>query len=532
MASESYNYSVQLVFDSNILVDALIPGRPYSHSVVALLDMVRAGKIEGWYASHCLAIVYDLVEKAIFSETGNRVKAVESAQKLVKEQLGFLKPLPQVGDELLHLNIQAKEDIEALLMVSLAQDYLPNPLFVTCNQWFFKKERYPAAHPDDILKNRSFIEGKGWKRAVRFIDLDEQQRKIRPQIQANINKVLKHGQYILGPEIKELEDKLASFVQVDHCITCSSGTDALLISLMSLDIGPGDEVITVPYTWISTAEVIALLGAKPVFVDILPDTFNMDPDQIKNAITSKTRAIMPVSIYGQCADMSRINDVAKKHGIPVIEDGAQSFGATHYGNKSCGLSTIGCTSFFPSKPLGCYGDGGAIFTSDNNLADKMRRIRVHGQKKKHQHPLVGINGRMDTIQAAILLEKLKLFENECRLRREVADRYNCLLADFSDIQVPVVAEGNESVYAQYTICTKNRDRISAKLKAGKIPSVAYYVTPLHLQGAFRNLGTNEGDFPVTERIASRCLSLPMYPYLSENQQETIAKVIRNMVTII
>jgi len=297
------------------------------------------------------------------------------------------------------------------------------------------------------------------------------------------------------------------------------------MALMALGIGPDDEVITVPYTWISTVEVIALLNAKPVFVDIQPDTFNMDPDRLEEAITPRTRAIMPVSIYGQCADMTRINAIAAKHDIPVIEDGAQSFGATHYGQKSCGLSTIGCTSFFPSKPLGCYGDGGAIFSNDEHLAEKMLQIRVHGQKVKHQHPLVGINGRFDTLQAAILLEKLEIFPEECSLRWEAGQRYNALFSGISGIQVPVIAEGNDSVYAQYTILTEHREMVSNALKAQGIPSVAYYAVPVHLQGAFADLDHKPGDFPVSEQVASQGLSLPMYPYLSIEDQEKIAETI-------
>jgi len=284
-------------------------------------------------------------------------------------------------------------------------------------------------------------------------------------------------------------------------------------------------VITVPYTWISTAEVIALLKAKPVFVDIQPDTFNMDPDKIEVAITPSTKAIMPVSIYGQCADMTQINAIAEKHGIPVIEDGAQSLGANHYGKKSCGLSTIGCTSFFPSKPLGCYGDGGAIFTNDDGLAEKMRQIRVHGQKVKHQHPVVGINGRLDTVQAAILLEKLEIFPEECRFRWEAGERYNELLSHMPNIQVPVIAEGNDSVYAQYTILAEDREKVTNALKGEGIPSVAYYAVPLHFQGAFGDLGHKQGDFPVSEQVAAQCLSLPMYPYLTAEDQKKIAEVI-------
>jgi UDP-2-acetamido-2-deoxy-ribo-hexuluronate aminotransferase len=360
---------------------------------------------------------------------------------------------------------------------------------------------------------------------MQFIDLVSQQKRIRKKIESRILKVLDHGQYIMGPEVKELEKKLSAFTKTKHAITCSSGTDALLMALMALDIGPGDEVITVPYTWISTAEVIVLLNAKPVFVDIQSDTMNMNPDLVEAAITAKTRAIMPVSIYGQCADMTRINAIAKKHGIPVIEDGAQSFGATHYGKRSCALSLIGCTSFFPSKPLGCYGDGGAIFTNDDALAEKMRQIRMHGQKVKHHHSLVGLNGRLDTLQAAILLEKFELFPEECRLRWEIGKRYDTLLAGIAGIQTPFIADGNDSVYAQYTIQSENRDALSEKFKRAEIPSVAYYITPLHLQGAFADLGHKSGDFPVSEKVAAQCLSLPMSPYLSELDQKKIASII-------
>jgi len=360
---------------------------------------------------------------------------------------------------------------------------------------------------------------------MQFIDLTTQQNRIRANIESAINRVLDHGQYIMGPEIKEVEAKLADYVGVKHCITCASGTDALLMALMALDINPGDEVITVPYTWISTAEVIALLRAKPVFIDVQPDTFNMDPEKLETAITPRTRAIIPVGIYGQCADMTRINAIADKHGIPVIEDAAQCFGATHNGKKACNQSLIGCTSFFPSKPLGCYGEGGAVFTNDDALADILRQIRIHGQKVKHQHPVVGINGRMDTLQAAILLEKFVLFPEECLLRADIGKRYDTLLSGISGIQVPVIAVGNTSVYAQYTILSENRDAIAKSLQSRNIPSVAYYTAPLHLQGAFSGLGYKPGDFPVSESVAARCLSLPMSPYLTREDQEMVANAI-------
>lgn len=367
--------------------------------------------------------------------------------------------------------------------------------------------------------------------ALNFIDLETQQDLIRPRLERYLHRVLHHGQFIMGPEVKELETKLIAFTGAKQAITCASGTDALLMALMALDIGPGDEVITVPYTWISTAEVIALLRAKPVFVDIQPDTFNMDPDLIEAAITPRTRAIMPVGLYGQCADMTRIKAIAQKHNLPVIEDGAQSFGATHHGQKSCALSLIGCTSFFPSKPLGCYGDGGAIFTDDDGLAEKMRQIRVHGQKVKHQHPLVGINGRLDTLQAAILLEKLEIFPKECLLRQEAGKRYDDLLSSVPGIQTPIIAKGNESVYAQYTILSENRDSLSQALKTAGIPSVAYYTAPLHLQRAFADLRHKPGDFPKAEKVAAQCLSLPMSPYISAAEQERVAEAISKRIRL-
>lgn len=359
-----------------------------------------------------------------------------------------------------------------------------------------------------------------------FIDLKTQQNFIRPSLERSLHRVLHHGQYILGPEIEEVEARLADYVGVRHAITCASGTDALLIALMALDIGPGDEVITVPYTWISTAEVISLLQARPVFVDIEPDTFNMNPENLPGAVTPRTKAVMPVGIYGQCANMTRIGELAAQYGIPVIEDAAQCFGAMHHGKKACNLSLIGCTSFFPSKPLGCYGDAGAIFTSDDGLADKMRWIRIHGQKVKHQHPLVGVNGRMDTLQAAVLLEKLALFPEECRLRARVGESYDDLLADVPGIQPPVIAPENTSVYAQYTLLSPDRDTLGRNLKARGIPSVAYYTTPLHLQGAFSSLGRKQGDFPVTEQTAAQCLSLPMSPYLTREEQQRVAAALR------
>ncbi len=358
-----------------------------------------------------------------------------------------------------------------------------------------------------------------------FIDLKSQQRRIRDQIDRRIAAVLDHGQYILGPEIAELEATLCEYLGCRHAIAVSSGTDSLLISLMALGIGAGDEVVTVPYTWISTAEVISLLGAKPVFVDIEPDTWNLDPERLAAAITERTRAIMPVGIYGQTADMTAINRIATEAGdLPVIEDAAQSFGATHWGKRSGALSLVGSTSFFPSKPLGGYGDGGALFTDDDELAEKMRWIRVHGQQRKHFHPVVGINGRLDTLQAAIVLAKMEIFDEEVAMRQAVADGYASRLAE-APLILPHVAEGNTSVHAQYTVLSDDRDALQARLGAKGIPSVPYYAVPLHLQPAFSALGHALGDFPVAERVASACLSLPMSAYVTPEDQDRVAEAI-------
>jgi UDP-2-acetamido-2-deoxy-ribo-hexuluronate aminotransferase len=360
---------------------------------------------------------------------------------------------------------------------------------------------------------------------MQFIDLKTRHKLIGDKINARIQKVMDHGQFILGPEVVELEQKLAEYTGSKHCVTVSSGTDSLLIALMALSVGAGDEVITVPYTWISTAEVIALLGAKPVFVDIRSDTWNMDETQLEASITDRTKAILPVSIYGQCPDMDAINTIAEKYNLPVIEDAAQSFGATYKGKKSCNLSTIGSTSFFPSKPLGCYGDGGALFTNDDELADKFRWIRVHGQERKHHHPILGLNGRMDTLQAAILLEILEVFPAEVTKRQVIGERYSSSLTNLNGMETPSVVENNTSVFAQYTILSENRDDIQNKLKEKSIPSVSYYSVPLHLQPVFENLEHKEGDFPFAEKVANQCLSLPMSPYLSEDDQTSVVSTI-------
>jgi UDP-2-acetamido-2-deoxy-ribo-hexuluronate aminotransferase len=335
-----------------------------------------------------------------------------------------------------------------------------------------------------------------------------------------MQKVLDHGQYILGPEINELEKKLAAFVGVKHCITVGNGTDALLIAMMALGIGCGDEVITTPFTFIATGESIALLGAKPVFVDIDPRTYNIDPTKIEAAITKKTKAIMPVSLYGQCADFDVINAIAAKHNLPVIEDGAQSLGATYKGRQSCGLSTIGCTSFFPSKPLGCYGDGGACFTNDDVLAKAIREIRVHGQDRRYNHPRLGVNGRMDTLQAAILLAKLELFPEEIKLREQIGKRYTELLK--GKFLTPYIEPFNTCVYAQYTIQVDDRDILQDVLQKAGIPTAVHYPISLHRQPVFAEQYKN-CSCPISDSVAARVMSLPMHAYLSPKDMDTITK---------
>lgn len=361
--------------------------------------------------------------------------------------------------------------------------------------------------------------------SINFIDLKAQYQHLKADIDARIQSVLDHGQYIMGPEVAELEETLARYVGVKHAIGISDGTTALQVAMMALGIGPGDEVITTPFTFIATGEMIALLGATPVFVDIDPVSWNLDPERIEAAITERTRAIIPVSLYGQCADFDRINAVAEKHGIPVIEDAAQSFGARYKDRKSCGVSTIATTSFFPSKPLGCYGDGGACFTNDDELARKMRQIRSHGQDRRYHHPVIGLNGRIDTLQAAILLAKLPTFDEEVAARARIGARYIELLKDV--VQVPVVAAGSSSVFAQFTIEVDNRDVVQARLKEAGIPTAVHYPVPLNLQPAFAHLNLPEGSFPISEAASRRVMSLPMHPFLDEATQDAIVAAVKH-----
>lgn len=357
-----------------------------------------------------------------------------------------------------------------------------------------------------------------------FIDLKNQYQQLKPQIDAAIQRVLDHGQYILGPEVAELEEKLVAYTGAKYCISVANGTDALQIAQMALGVGPGDEVITPGFTYIATAETVALLGAKPVYVDIDPRTYTLDPSLLEAAITPRTKAIIPVSLYGQCADYDAINAIAVKHGIPVIEDAAQSFGATYKDRKSCNLTTIACASFFPSKPLGCYGDGGAIFTNDGELAKIMRQIARHGQDRRYHHVRVGVNSRLDTLQAAILLPKLAVLDQEMDLRQLVAQRYTHLLSSLCDsdktvtINTPYIEPCSQSAWAQYTICIEQRERVQEYLKQAGIPTAVHYPIPLNKQPA---VADTHAQLPIGDRVAAEVLSLPMGPLLSKQDQDRV-----------
>lgn len=352
---------------------------------------------------------------------------------------------------------------------------------------------------------------------IQFIDLKTQYQQLKTEINEAIQRVLDHGQYILGPEVVELEEQLASYTGSKYCITCANGTDALQIAQMALGIGSGDEVITPGFTYIATAETVALLGAKPVYVDINPRTYNLDPALIEAAITPRTKAIIPVSLYGQCADFDAINIIAAKHGIPVIEDAAQSFGATYKGRKSCNLSTISCTSFFPSKPLGCYGDGGAIFTNDEELAKIIRQIARHGQDRRYHHVRLGVNSRLDTLQAAILLSKIKILDQEITARQKVAQRYA------ESLPGPYIESHNISAWAQYTIQVQDREIVQKTLNEIGIPTAVHYPIPLNQQPAVADFNTN---LPVGDAAAKLVLSLPMHPYLDSTSQNQIIQAIQ------
>ncbi|QTF94157.1 DegT/DnrJ/EryC1/StrS family aminotransferase [Halomonas sp. BM-2019] len=362
---------------------------------------------------------------------------------------------------------------------------------------------------------------------MHFIDLAAQQARIKPQLDAAIARVLAHGRYVLGPEVEALEQRLADYVGVAHCIGCANGTDALQIALMALEIGPGDEVIVPGFTFVASAESVVLAGARPVYVDIDPHTYLLDPALLEAAITPRTRAIMPVSMFGQCADMATIGEVASRHGLVVVEDAAQSFGATQHGRRSGSLSRIATTSFFPSKPLGAYGDGGALFTDDPALAEAARLVARHGEAQRYHHVRLGMNSRLDTLQAAVLLAKLDIFDEEVAQRQAAAERYDRLLREAGIATAPVLAPGNTSVYAQYSIRVANREAVQRRLADAGVPTAVHYPQPLNRQPAVADPACR---LAVTEAVCETILSLPMHPYLEDAQQQRVVEALVKALT--
>lgn len=361
---------------------------------------------------------------------------------------------------------------------------------------------------------------------IPFIDLSQQHQLIKSNLQKRFDILFNHTQFIMGPEIAEMEEVLSEFIGSKHCISVASGTDALLITLMALGIKAGDEIIIPDFSFFGTSEVISLLGAKPIFVDVDTKSCNLDSKLIEKHITEKTKVIMPVSLYGQCADFDQINAIAKKHNITVVEDGAQSFGAEYKGKKSLNLTSIGCTSFFPSKPLGCYGDGGAIFTNDGEIAQALREIRVHGSKVRYNHTRIGVNARMDTMQAAVILEKMTLFENEMERRQEIAHAYDVGLKN--SVEIPLISEENLCAYAQYTIRHSSRDELRKKLQDQGIPTAVHYPKPISKQPYYLETYGENVNNPISSTLAETVLSLPFGPYLNKKDQEFIINTLKKL----
>ena len=484
-----------------------------------VLNSAQGNGIRVWfYAGECADLVrWSNIEKRYGSDSGG-TSALSPLRELeqVQPRAQWLSAL--AGD------LQDNDDPDpiACALIQAAARLEGRAWVVTAD-----KSRVQRGAPFVTVENLAIPES---GRQVGFIDLETQQDLIRTDLEEGIHRVLHHGCYVMGEEISRLEAQLAEMSGAAHCVCVSSGTDALLAALMAIEIKRGDEVITSPFTFFGTGEAIALLGGVPIYVDIDPETFNLDPSGIEGAIGSRTRAIMPVSLYGQCAEMDAIKTIARRHALPVIEDAAQSFGASFYGRRSCALSDLACTSFFPAKPLGAYGDGGAWFTQDASLADRLRQIRDHGQESRYHHTVLGINGRMDTIQAAILTAKLKIFPDEIVARQRVADRYAELLADLADegsITLPAVRSYNTSTWAQYTIRVTDREEIRHRLGERGIPSAVHYPVPLYDQPALAQSGQN---CPESDRAAREVLSLPMHPYLDDVAQIKVAQALRGALS--
>ena len=538
-----------VILDIDVVVDLLADHQPGGPAAKAAFDKAlhREGRV--WVVAASLPTLIERLEKAFGGSPVNagREKGNGNASSRAREALlGFLKRVSVLSSYGFDAEAALKSETPTGTLVLRAAEALKGDVSILSRDPALRRADKRVMEPEafvDQLDSTSGIE-----EAIPFVDLARQQHRILPQLEKRIFTVLRHGQYIMGPEIQELEQKLAEFAGVEHAISCASGTDALLLALMAFGVGPGQAIFTSPFTFISTAEVISLLGATPVFVDVDPRTFNIDPDCLEEAIKAcekrnpgiyplsapavdsaaplEPRGIMPVDLFGLPADYDRLNAIAAKHGLFVIEDAAQSFGAEYHGERACSLGDIGCTSFFPAKPLGCYGDGGAVFTEDSTLAERMISMRIHGKgRDKYDNSRIGLNARMDTLQAALLLPKLEIFPQELVVRNRMAARYTELLSSHESLQTPYIPDGLQSAWAQYSILTDRREAVQSALKAKGIPTAVYYPKPLHLQTAYAGLGYKEGNFPSSESAARRIVSLPMHPYLEDRHLRMIVKEI-------
>jgi UDP-2-acetamido-2-deoxy-ribo-hexuluronate aminotransferase len=493
-----------LILDTKIVINYLLEGDSFSQ-IKTLFDAMRDKKTNLWISASSIPQLYSVcTAKGAVNGVPNS-ETVLKVKQLLLDLFDEVSVLSNFGFEQKEALTQAKNFENAQIAIASRSLAGQEVCIVSLDAQFDTLGQCLALNPSQAytwLNERKPITQDN---PLPFTDLAGQQAELRPQIERGIETVLRHGNYIMGPEVKELERQLAAYTGAKHCISVANGTDALQIALMALGIKPGDEVITPGFTYIATAETVALLGAKPVYVDINPSTYNLDPLLLEAAITPHTKAIIPVSLYGQCADFDAINTIANKHGIPVIEDAAQSFGASYKGRKSCNLSTIACTSFFPSKPLGCYGDGGAIFTNDDHLAMVMEQIARHGQSKRYHHVRVGVNSRLDTMQAAILLPKLIMLDKEIEKRQNAADELTILLNNQGVMTTPYVEQAYKSSWAQYTIRLNNRDIFQEKLKKIGIPTMIYYPLPLNKQIAVESKDT---QLLIGDSYSKTVLSIP------------------------
>lgn len=535
-----------VIFDIDVVVDLLANRQPAGHAAKAAFEKALRAGCQLWLVAACLPTLLERLEKAFRStadDTGEEAFHSTASSRARDTLRSFLKKVSVLSSHGFDAEAAFESDRPIGALILYAADALTDDVEIL--------SRDPSLLGADkrVVTPQTYADQEDSKDQpedpLPFIDLARQQHRILTKVEEGISRVLRHGQYIMGPEIKELEHELADYVGVEHSICCASGTDALLLALMAYGVGPGDAIFTSPFTFISTAEVISLLGATPVFVDIDPRTFNLDPDCLEKAIQAckqnnpetyplpapptgsaaplEPRGVIPVDLFGLPVDYDRVNAIAAEHGLFVIEDAAQSFGAEYHGKRACSLGDIGCTSFFPAKPLGCYGDGGAVFTEDGDLAERMISMRVHGGgKDKYDNARIGLNARMDTLQAALLLPKLKIFPEEIVARNRVATRYTEFLSPVESLQTPRIPEGLQSAWAQYSILADRREQILSALKAKGIPTAVYYPKPLHLQTAYAGLGYQEGSFPASESASRRIFSLPMHPYLLDEQIRRIA----------